>query len=55
MKGEVQLAGAISGPSFPWAQGGGRGELQRCSGTMSPGGLSTLKNVFTLVRLHTGD
>lgn len=30
MRGEVQLASVISGPVFPWAQGGDRGGTGTC-------------------------
>lgn len=30
VKGEVQLPGVISGPIFPWAQGGDRGGTGTC-------------------------
>lgn len=56
VKGEGQLAGVISGPIFPWDMGGDREHRdvwQCCSDTTSPGSLSSLKHVVTLVRLQT--
>lgn len=54
VKGEVQLARVVAGSIFHWAQGGDRLAPEQCySDTMSPGGWSTLENIFRQVRLRT--